>query len=216
MNHDSTLVNSNDSLNKLAPNKAVEYESQIRNLDVFKYYRSKHENFNLSRLIDESLRPKLTGTTLMGEDKINFRGNGLFFIDDKFLIDYNDIETLSPQESNFSITFFQLGKQLSGHENIVHGGLLATLLDELTCRLAFQNFHSKKGVTANLNINYKRPCYTNSMIMIKCQMSKKVGRKCWIKGLVYKLKEYDNDVENLELLTECECLVIEPKWVKEL
>lgn len=88
---------------------------------------------------------------------------------------------------------------------------MATLLDELTCRLAFQNFHSKKGVTANLNINYKKPCFANNIVMVKCQLIKKSGRKCWVEGLVYNVS---NDPP--ELLTQCECLVIEPKWVKDL
>lgn len=203
---DQTVVNSRTSLDN------NEYEKHIRGLVCFQEYMKEHETFNLSKLIEERLRPSLTGYTLIGDDKINYRSDGIFFIDDKFLSDYEDIEVLGPSDSNYSITFFHLGSKLSGHDGIVHGGLLATLLDELTCRLAFQNFHSKKGVTANLNINYKKPCFVNSVVMIKCELLKKTGRKCWVKGMVYQVE----DSKEMELLTECECLVIEPRWVKDL
>lgn len=203
---EQTLVNSRTSLDD------NEYEKHVTNLPLYQEYMKLHESFNLSKLIEERLRPSLTGYTLIGDDKINYRGNGIFFIDDKFLTEYQDIEALQPNDSNFSVTFFHLGSKLSGHDGIVHGGLLATLLDELTCRLAFQNFHSKKGVTANLNINYKRPCFVNSVVMIKCELLKKVGRKCWVKGTVFGVEES----KEMQLLSECECLVIEPKWVKDL
>lgn len=186
------------------------YTNAIEETSIYKEYLQLYKKFNLSTKIEEKLRPNLTGYTLVGPDKINFRSDSIFLIDDKFLETYNDIEAIDSEESNYSVTFFNLGSQLSGHEGIVHGGLLATLLDELTCRLAFQNFHSKKGVTANLNINYKKPCFCNSNIMIKCELIKKIGRKCWVRGLIY------NMAEQLELVTECECLVIEPKWVKNL
>lgn len=189
-----------------------DYEQQVKATKIFQEYTDKHQKFNLSKLITESIRPNLTGHTLMGEGKINYRANGIFFIDDKFLQEYNDIECLKEGESNYSITFFHLGSQLSGHTGIVHGGLLATLLDELTCRLAFQNFHSKKAVTANLNISYRKPCFVDNMVMIKCELIKKLGRKCWVKGSVYSVQ----DGQDITLLTECECLVIEPKWVNDL
>ena len=82
------------------------------------------------------------------------------------------------------MTFFHLGHKLTG-QGIIHGGLLATLL-ELTCRLAFLNFENQRGVTANLNIDYKQPTIANQFIMIKCIVLEKSGRK-WVKGEVYKL-----------------------------
>lgn len=200
---ETTVVNSRTSLDNDT------YAEMITLSKIYQGHLSVHKSFNLSTLIQENLKPNLTGYTLSGDDKINFRSDGLFFIDDKFLTDYEDIEVLSEEDNNYSVTFFHLGSNLSGHEGIVHGGLLATLLDELTCRLAFQNFHSKKGVTANLNINYRKPCFVNSKVMIKCEVIKKLGRKCWIKGSVYNM---DTD----DLLTDCECLVIEPRWVKDL
>lgn len=69
-----------------------------------------------------------------------------------------------------------VGRSLCGHDGIVHGGLLATLLDESLARIvsiaslccsfqhllnvggqATQNLPEKIGVTANLTINYRAP-----------------------------------------------------------
>ncbi|KAF8002410.1 hypothetical protein HF325_003375 [Metschnikowia pulcherrima] len=167
--------------------------------------------------IEENILPNLTGHVLKGEDKINLRTQSLFVIDDKFLSEFNDIDQLLANQKNHTYTFFHLGSNLSGHPDIVHGGLLATLLDELSCRLAFQNAKSKKGFTANLNINYYKPCKTGSYIMVKCSVAKKSGRKCWVRGEVFQLRLEDEnfDIQSVEsnenLLSGSDCLVIEPR-----
>lgn len=188
---------------------------------VYEHYDKLHtahlEGNPKSALIKENLLSALTGEVLYGENKINLRSKSLFVIDDKFLSVFDDVSKLLDHEKNFSYTFFHLGSDLSGHPTIVHGGLMATLLDELACRLGFQNYKSRKAVTANLNVSYYKPCRTNSYIMVKCTLSKKEGRKCWIKGEVFNL-DLDGDldadvVERKEnLLSACECLIVEPTW----
>lgn len=155
------------------------------------------------------IKPNLTGVVLAGADKIAFRSPTLYFVDPKYH-HYPDFDTCDAD--NYSMTFFTLEKMLSGHEGIVHGGLLATLLDELTCRLAFQNFRSKRGVTANLNVAYRKPTFTGSDVALKCEILRKQGRKCWVKGSVFAVGEVDLG----DLLVESEVLVIEPKWVDDL
>lgn len=220
-----TLVNSaNGSITDLAD---VDPAKQLVSHAIYAHYhdvRSKHSSTNpLCACLDQSIWPELTGHTLTGPDKITFRSPGLFVVDDAFLSEFADFEH-TQDLNNSSYTFFHLGSKLSGHARIVHGGLVATLLDELTCLLGFQSFPSKKGVTASLNINYFKPCLVNSHIMVKCTVMKKSGRKCWVKGQVFKLDleskiadTVSNFVETKEnLLSECECLVIEPRWVQEL
>lgn len=224
-----TLVNSavNSTIDlQSQENEAI--ESTLYKHPVYQYYEqlnSEHAIKNSeSGAIQENIWPQLTGHTLVGQGKINLRSKGLYIIDNDFLTKYEDIHQLDEHQKNYSYTFFHLGHKLSGHAQIIHGGLLATILDELTCRLAFQNFELKKGVTANLNINYFKPCYVDLYVMIKCTVLKKTGRKCHVKGQVFQLnldEEIEGDVrESVEskanLLTECECLVIEPKWVHKL
>lgn len=228
-NESSTLVNSKENSPFEADKGSLDYEKILLDHPVYQYfndlYKEHSKTNNHSSLIEENIWPTLTGETLIGRGKINFRSNSFYLIDDKFLSEYKDIDQLEKNEKNYSYTFFHLGSKLSGHQKIIHGGLLATILDEITCRLAFQNFHSKKGVTANLNINYKQPCYVDTFVLIKCETTKKTGRKCFVKGSVFKLDLNDGNLQlpttdyiesKANLLTECECLVIEPKWVHEL
>jgi acyl-coenzyme A thioesterase PaaI-like protein len=73
-----------------------------------------------------------------------------------------------------AIAIVHVGRGLCGHDGIVHGGLLATLLDETLARTvstffvlysavldfvgqALLNLPEKVGVTANLSINYRAP-----------------------------------------------------------
>lgn len=198
-------------------------EDRLFSHPVFLHYHSLRNshlaNNSLNAAIAENIHPNLTGNVLAGEDKIAARSETLFVIDDKFLSVFDDFELVDSSENNHSYTFFHLGDQLSGHPTIVHGGLIATLLDEITCRLGFQSYQSKRGVTANLNINYYQPCRTNSYIMIKCSVIRKIGRKCWVKGEVYRLNSENTDfcdpqeVETKQnLISGCECLIVEPKW----
>lgn len=57
-----------------------------------------------------------------------------------------------------------LSSLLYGHRSgIVHGGLLSTLLDEGLARPAFFALPAKLGVTANLNVDFKSPCFAESV-----------------------------------------------------
>lgn len=190
---------------------------------VFQFYQQKARDFWKSNpkscQISESVWPNLTGDTLIGEGKINYRGDSMYLIEEKFLTDFEDIESVKSDERNCGYTFLHLGPLLTGHEGIIHGGLLATLLDELTCRVAFQNFHSKRAVTANLNINYLKPCWADSYVLVKCAVLSKKGRKCYARGEIYHVNVGDSvgdflDVETKEnLLTEAVLLAVEPRWM---
>lgn len=204
------------------------YAKRLYSHQIYRFYENLAEQHAAKNPkcgdISESIWPNLTGDTLVGPDKIGLRSGSFYLIDDKFLTTFEDVEALQEGENNVGYTFFHLGPKVSGHPKIVHGGLLATLLDELTCRVAFQSFHLKKGVTANLNIKYLKPCFVDLYVMIKCTFVNKKGRKCITKGQVYKLDldaEIDGDVAEFveskaNLLTEAECLVIQPKWVDDL
>lgn len=193
-------------------------EQQILAFPVYQHFIDSFQKFTSTNTktldVVERLYPNLTGATLSGPHKIAYRSQTLYFIDD-YHFQFNEI-TDPDDRDNYSITFLRLGDALSGHKGIVHGGLLATLLDELTCRVGFLNFESKRGVTANLNVNYKQPTKVDSWVCIKCTVFKKIGRKCWVKGDVYLIDETKKFLEDCELLTSCEVLIVEPKWVDQL
>ncbi|XP_035528065.1 acyl-coenzyme A thioesterase THEM4 [Morone saxatilis] len=57
----------------------------------------------------------------------------------------------------------------------VHGGAIATMIDTVTGTHA--SFLSGPVVTANLNINYRRPIPLGSTVLIESSLDKKEGRK---------------------------------------
>ncbi|CAK9439646.1 uncharacterized protein LODBEIA_P37460 [Lodderomyces beijingensis] len=199
-------------------------ELQLSLFPIFQHFTEKHHDFtrtNAATLeVEERIFPHLTGLTLFGPHKIEYRSRTLYFVSDVYLtqhIDFNSLESEgSSEESNFSVTFLRLGDQLSGHRGIVHGGLLATLLDEITCRLGFLNFASLRGVTANLNINYHNPTAVNRWICVKCTTTRKEGRKCWVRGEIYTVDQQTQSLREQELVCSCEILIIEPRWVEKL
>ncbi len=101
-----------------------------------------------------------------------------------------------------------LGPDLCGHPGIVHGGLLATILDEGLARCCFPALPNKVGVTANLNINYRRPAHAQTFVVLRANTVKVEGRKAWVEGHIETLAE---EGEEPVVLVEATALFIEPK-----
>lgn len=113
------------------------------------------------------------------------------------------------EEGGKSLTaIFYLGSDVSGHPGIVHGGLLATLLDESMARCCFPALPNKVGVTANLNIDYRRPAMANTYTVLKAKTVKVEGRKAWVEAHIETLPE---DGKEPVVLVEAKALFIEPK-----
>lgn len=135
----------------------------------------------------------LTGGTLLGEGKIEVPP-----------LSFNDKGAELPT----LVQLAYLGPALCGHPGIVHGGLLATLLDEGLARACFPALPNKVGVTASLKIDYKVPCPADSYVVLKARTTKVEGRKAWVEGWIEVLGEGDG--EGVKLVT-AEALFIEPK-----
>ena len=106
------------------------------------------------------------------------------------------------------VSLFYLGSDVSGHPGIVHGGLLATLLDEGLARCCFPALPNKVGVTANLNVDYRRPAMTDTYAVLRAETVKVEGRKAWVEGRIETLPE---DGQEPQVLVEAKALFIEPK-----
>ncbi|CAK4031175.1 hypothetical protein AC579_1731 [Lecanosticta acicola] len=135
----------------------------------------------------------LTGGTLLGPNKIEVPP-----------LTFNEKSAELPKLVQIS----RLGPGLCGHPGIVHGGLLATMLDEGLARACFPALPNKVGVTASLKIDYRSPCPENSYVVLKAETTKVEGRKAWVKGRIETLG--DDDTTGT-LLVEAEALFIEPK-----
>jgi uncharacterized protein (TIGR00369 family) len=106
------------------------------------------------------------------------------------------------------VSIFYLGPSVCGHPGIVHGGLLATLLDEAMGRCCFPALPNKVGVTANLNIDYRRPAMAENYVVLRAETVKVEGRKAWVEARIETLPE---DGKEPQVLVEAKSLFVEPK-----
>ncbi|CAF0724436.1 unnamed protein product [Adineta ricciae] len=96
---------------------------------------------------------------------------------------------------------FHLGEGVCGHKGIVHGGLTATMIDEVSGAAAF--FSVGPCFTANLNVDYKKPLLTPAWILVRAHVERVDGRKAYIHASV----ENGED----EIYAEAVVLYIKPK-----
>ena len=104
-----------------------------------------------------------------------------------------------------------LGPKLCGHPGIIHGGLLATMLDEGLARCCFPALPNKIGVTASLKVEYRKPCPADRFVVLKATTTKVEGRKAWVKGRIESLVE-PGASELPVVYAEAEALFVEPKF----
>ncbi|KAM3873320.1 acyl-coenzyme A thioesterase THEM4 [Diretmus argenteus] len=97
----------------------------------------------------------------------NIRAPGAAF---EYVVFYN-------KEEQKCVCIFQAGHLLEGPPGHVHGGAIATMIDDVAGTLAYQSSHV---MTANLNINYRSPIPLGSTVLLHCSVDKKEGRKIFI------------------------------------
>jgi len=100
--------------------------------------------------------------------------------------------------------FIHLGRGICGHDGVVHGGLLSTLLDEGCGRNAILTFPSHTAFTANLNLDFKVPTKADQFVVMKTKLIELNGRKAIIYGQIEDL--------NGKVLVTAKALFIEPKF----
>lgn len=106
------------------------------------------------------------------------------------------------------VSISYLGEDLCGHPGLVHGGLLATLLDEGLARCCFAALPNKVGMTANLNINYRNPTPAGGFVVLRARTTRVEGRKAWVEGHIESLVA---EGEKPVVLAEATALFIEPR-----
>ncbi|KAI8343602.1 HotDog domain-containing protein [Chlamydoabsidia padenii] len=97
-----------------------------------------------------------------------------------------------------------LGKELCGHDGIVHGGMLATLLDEVLALVAIPALPNHIGFTANLNIDYRRPVKSDQWLVMRGKLDRSEGRKAFVEAWIESL-------DGATKFVEAKSLYIAPK-----
>ncbi|KAG0340386.1 hypothetical protein BG004_006421 [Podila humilis] len=85
------------------------------------------------------------------------------------------------------VVFYHLGRSLCGHDKVIHGGLIASILDEVTWMAAVPSMPGHAGFTANLNVNYRKRISAEQIVMVKGEFTQVEGRKGWSKATVCDL-----------------------------
>ncbi|MCJ1472486.1 hypothetical protein MMC13_001134 [Lambiella insularis] len=86
-------------------------------------------------------------------------------------------------------TLLHLGPGLNGIPNICHGGIQATVLDEVMGFLMIVNKTldtsvSGGGATANLNVSYLKPVTTPQTVLVIAKIREVKGRKYYVDGWI--------------------------------
>jgi len=80
------------------------------------------------------------------------------------------------------VAVFHLGSEVCGHKGIIHGGLSAALCDEVMGTVSYIYNLGQPSFTANINLNYKKPLFANSWILIRSKVYNSEGRKVFIEA----------------------------------
>jgi uncharacterized protein (TIGR00369 family) len=75
---------------------------------------------------------------------------------------------------------FQLGEEYQGGVGILHGGIIALLLDEVMSKAS--RFHGERAVTAELRVEYKRPIRVGQEIVVEGFIARRDGRQLYHEG----------------------------------
>lgn len=184
----TTVVNEQEQVDELLE------ESVATNLTakLFSQRISVKHSRRVLTVSQENLADHLSCTTLAGHGMLSQRP--IVFTDDI---------------QGAVLAFYHVGRKLSGHPKLVHGGLLAVLLDECMGRACFFRLPGQVAVTAKLEISYQNPLPVESVISVHAEVSEVQGRKAWVTATV-------QEVPSEKLLVKASGLFIEPKWATEI
>jgi uncharacterized protein (TIGR00369 family) len=66
--------------------------------------------------------------------------------------------------------------RFEGYPGVVHGGIIASMLDEMVSRAAMIGHHNRFMMTAKLEIRYRRPVPTGQKLHLVAQLVRPAGR----------------------------------------
>ncbi|KAL4804341.1 HotDog domain-containing protein [Aspergillus unguis] len=124
-------------------------------------------------------------------------------------------ESSSTQRKSHSTTIFHTGTHMCGHPGYIHGGFLSVMFDEVFAHCVSQSFPSGTGMTANLNVDFRKPALPNRVYVLQAETVKVEGRKAWVEGALRMMPA--NGMEGEEVLVaEARALFVEPKFAESM
>ncbi len=77
-------------------------------------------------------------------------------------------------EGDEYVTYFTPSENHQGWNNIVHGGLVSTVIDEVMVRQAWDN--GLKVVTGEISVRFRKPAYVGHKIRFAAKLGRDHGR----------------------------------------
>ncbi|KAL4795077.1 HotDog domain-containing protein [Aspergillus venezuelensis] len=117
-----------------------------------------------------------------------------------------------------STTLFAIGPDMCGHPGYIHGGLLSIIFDEIFAHTVSQSFKSGTGMTANLNVDFRKPALPNRTYVLRAETVKVEGRKAFVEGGMTMLPlegGMEREVEGV-LVAEARALFVEPRFAESM
>jgi len=107
----------------------------------------------------------------------------------------------SPMGEEIAVADIRVGKDLNGHTDIVHGGIISLLIDD-TFGWGYEAMVNRNGksygdedvpivVTANLNVDFRNPLPANSNFVIRIFHEKTDRRKLYFRA---RIESHDGSV----------------------
>lgn len=139
-------------------------------------------------------------------------------------------ESKGNSKTSCVVSVFHIGRDLCGHPGFVHGGLLSVLFDEVFARCVSAAFPSGLGMTANLNVDFRKPALPDRLYVLQVETTKVEGRKAWVQGRMTYLPVHlpvpsdsvepivsdsallRENAEGSVMVAEAKALFIEPKF----
>ncbi len=81
---------------------------------------------------------------------------------------------------------FEPSAFMAGGINIMHGGFVSLLLDEVSSKVL--SVLGKRGVTRNLEVSFEKPVYLTAPIRLEAELVRHDGRKHFITAQVQTLE----------------------------
>lgn len=113
----------------------------------------------------------------------------------------NGLKLTFQLDGNTMKSEFTPGKIHQGFANIVHGGIIATVLDEIMLNLLYRsNIHA---VTAELLVRFCKPAYVGEKLFLTSQIQEKRSK------FIRTLAEAKNSLGEVVAKAQAKCVAIE-------
>ena len=116
-------------------------------------------------------------------------------------------------ETGTLTSVWHIGDSVCGHRGIVHGGYLATMLDEGLARCCITLLPYHVAMTAELRVDYLQPVPSDGFVVLRARTTRVAGRKAWVEGRIESLEAPGDDGTAAEprVFARATALFVSPK-----